>query len=318
VLLHEGGEQSPGAPYDGCTGLSGPIVDIARGLSPAVDVVLSAHTHQAYDCVLLGKRVTSAASQGRLVTDLDLTLDRASGEVLGVRSRQVVITRDVPPAPEQEALVARYQALSAALERRPVGFLEAALPEAPDRSGPPGPGATGETALGNVISDAQLEATRTQGAQVSFMNPGGIRAGLDAGEVTYGEVFTVHPFGNTLVTLTLTGSQLHELLEQQWLGPRVRVLAPSRGFRYAWSGAAPAGAKVDPASLRLDGAPVLPERPYRVTVNSFLAAGGDGFSVLPQGTERVGGPPDVDALEAYLRANSPLAPPPLDRIRRVP
>ena len=315
LMLHEGGEQAPGGRYDGCEGVSGPIVDIARDLSPAVDVVLTGHTHQAYDCVLHGKRVTSAASMGRLVTDLDLTLDRESGEVVQVQSRQVVVTRDVPPAPAPQALVARYKALAAPLERRPVGFLQGPLMQ-PPRVLPPD--ATGESTLGNVIADAQLEATRQAGTQVSFMNPGGIRADVDAGEVTYGEVFKVHPFGNTLVTFTLTGRELHTLLEQQWLGPYSRILSPSRGFSYAWSDAAPPGAKVDPASLRLHGEPVLPEREYRVTVNSFLAAGGDGFSALPRGRARVGGPLDVDALESYLRAHNPLAPPPLDRIRRLP
>jgi 5'-nucleotidase len=313
VLLHEGGEQAPGGPYDGCEQLSGPIVEIARALSPAVDVVLSAHTHQAYDCVIAGKRVTSAASMGRLVTDLDLTLDAASGEVLEVKSRQVVIGRDVPPVPAQEALVARYQALTAPLERRPVGFVQAALSDAGE-----GAGATGESALGDVIADAQLEATRAQGAQLSFMNPGGIRAELDAGEVTYGEVFTVHPFGNTLVTLSLTGRELHQLLEQQWLGSRVRILSPSQGFTYTWRASAPGGAKVDPASLHLAGVPVRPEQSYRVTVNSFLAAGGDGFTVLPEARERVGGPVDVDALEAYLGAHNPLPAPALGRVQRRP
>ncbi|HET9451007.1 MAG TPA: 5'-nucleotidase, partial [Aggregicoccus sp.] len=224
-------------------------------------------------------------------------------------------SRDLPPVPEQQTLVARYKALSAPLERRRVGFLQGALTEA-SRAAAEGHG--GESTLGNVIADAQLEATQAQGAQLSFMNPGGIRAELDAGEVSYGEVFSVHPFGNTLVTLTLSGKELHALLEQQWLGVQPRILSPSHNFAYAWSASAPAGAKVDPASLRLGGEPVRPGREYRVTVNSFLAAGGDGFSVLAQGRARVGGLLDVDALEAYLRAHDPLAPPALGRIRRVP
>jgi 5'-nucleotidase len=295
--------------------MHGPIVDIARELSPAVAVVLTGHTHQAYDCVLSGKRVTSASSMGRLVTDLDLTLDRETGRVTEVKSRQVVVSRDVPPVPEQQALVARYKALSSPLERRHVGALTAALIEARHEAAAD---STGESALGNIIADAQLEATLAQGAQVSFMNPGGIRASLDAGEVTYGEVFSVHPFGNTLVTLTLSGRELHALLEQQWQDEQPRILSPSRGFTYAWSASAPVGAKVDPASMRLNDEPVHPERVYRVTVNSFLAAGGDGFTILPKAGARAGGPVDVDALEAYLHAHDPLAPPALGRIRRVP
>jgi 5'-nucleotidase len=290
-------------------------VDIARGISPAVSVIHSAHTHQAYNCVLSGKRVTSAANVGRVLTVLDLSLDRASGKVLEVKSRQEVVTRDVPPVPEEQALVARYKALSAPLEKRPVGFLQAPLRQAP---GVLGPTDSGESSIGDVIADAQLEATRAQGAQLSFMNPGGIRADIDAGEVTYGEIFTVHPFGNTMVTLTLTGRELHQLLEQQWLGSRVRILSPSHNFTFTWSASAPEGSKVDPASMRLDGVPVDPAKRYRVTVNSFIAAGGDGFSVLPAAGERVGGMLDLDALQAYLRAHNPLVPPPLDRVHRAP
>jgi 5'-nucleotidase len=312
VVVHEGGNQS--GTYDGCEGVSGPIVAISKGLDREVDALITGHTHQAYNCVLDGRRVTSAMSYGRLVTDLELVLDAATGDVVETTAQNLPVTRDVEGAPEVQSLVDRYDALAAPLRDRVIGRVTARLQQPNGRAWP-----SGESPLGNVIADAQLAATRDAGAQVAFINPGGIRAELDAGDVTYGEAFSVQPFGNTLVTLTLTGAQLHTLLELQWqegTGP-MRIFAPSRGFSYTWKASAPVGQKVDPASIRLDGQPVDPQGRYRVTVNSFLASGSDGFRVLAEGTERRGGMVDVDALEAWLKTHSPLTPPETHRITRV-
>jgi 5'-nucleotidase len=310
VVVHEGGTQA-GA-YDGCEGISGPIVDIARGVDDEVDALITGHTHQAYNCVIDGKRVTSAASYGRLLTDLELVLDAATGEVVESTARNLPVTQDVRAVPEVQALIEHYDRLSAPLRDRVIGRVTAPLQQPSAKLWP-----SGESPLGNTLADAQLAAMKDAGAQVAFMNPGGIRGELDVGDVTYGEAFTVQPFGNTLVTLTLTGAQLHTLLEQQWGGSHDRVLQPSKGFSYTWKASAPVGQKVDPASLRLHGAPVDPAGRYRVTVNSFLAGGGDGFHVLAQGTERRGGVVDVDALEAWLKAHSPLSPPETNRITRA-
>jgi 5'-nucleotidase len=158
------------------------------------------------------------------------------------------------------------------------------------------------------------------------MNPGGIRADLlyapakgeAPGEVTYEEAFTVQPFGNSLVTMSLTAEQIDTLLEQQWLGQSSpRILQVSRGFAYTWDAAAPVGGRVDPSTITLNGVTVDPAASYRVTVNSFLAEGGDGFTVLRQGTDRLGGDVDLDALEKYMQAESPVAPGPRDRILRI-
>jgi 5'-nucleotidase len=153
------------------------------------------------------------------------------------------------------------------------------------------------------------------------MNPGGIRADLQAGPVTYGEAFAVQPFGNILTTMTLTGVQLDELLEQQFSGDNAdepRVLQVSQGFTYRWSRGAPAGAKVDPASIALNGVPIAPTQAVRVVVNNFLADGGDGFTTLTEGTNRLGGAVDVDAFAAYLTARSPLPVPAGGRITVTP
>src|SRR3990170_5341187 len=151
------------------------------------------------------------------------------------------------------------------------------------------------------------------------MNPGGIRADLLyaqisggelPGQVTYGESFTVQPFGNSLVTMTLTGAQIDTLLEQQFNGCGTqnanRILQVSNGFTYSWSLGGVACAKVDPATIMINGVPINLTASYRVTVNSFLADGGDNFLVLKAGTDRLGGAVDTDALAAYFAAYSPV------------
>jgi 5'-nucleotidase len=323
VLIHEGG--FPTGTYNECPGLSGAIVEIVHRFDPAVDVVISGHTHQAYNCQINGRLVTSAASFGRLVTDVDLTIDRATGDVVRMRANNRIVSREVPPDPRLTALVDTYQTLVAPLANRVIGAMTA------DHTRDPTP--AGESALGDVIADAQLAATADPavgGAVVALMNPGGIRADLayapsggeGDGRVTYGEAFTVQPFGNSLVTMTLTGAQLKTVLEQQFQGcgtqNRDRLLQVSAGLTYAWSRSAPACDKVDLASIKIKGAAIDPQATYRVTVNSFLADGGDHFLTFREGTDRLGGPQDVDALEAYFRAHSPVAPGPQNRVTVLP
>jgi 5'-nucleotidase len=327
VLIHEGGFQVPSSsPINDCVGISGPIVDIVERLDEAVDVVISGHTHQPYNCTINGKLVTSAFSFGRLVTKIDLTIDRSTRDVTAMVADNRIVTRDVPKASLLTALIEKYNAIAAPLENRVVGSITADITRTAN--------AAGESALGDVIADAQLDATDDPGfgeAVVAFMNPGGIRAdlvyaGSPAGEgdgnVTYGEIFTVQPFGNSLVTMTLTGAQIDTLLEQQFNGCGIqnanRILQVSEGFSYSWSSSALACDKVDPATIMINGVTVDPGASYRVTVNSFLADGGDNFLVLVEGTERLGGDVDTDAFEKYMAANSPLAPGPQDRITLVP
>jgi 5'-nucleotidase len=220
----------------------------------------------------------------------------------------------VPEDPQVKALVDRYAALAVPVENRVVGQVTATLTREAN--------AAGESSLGDVIADSQLAATRAPGkggSVVAFMNPGGIRADLPAGEggnVTYGNLYTVQPFANTLVVKTFTGAQLDALLEQQFQVNR--ILQVSEGFSYSYSRSAPVGSKVDPSSIKINGVTVDPAASYRVTMNSFLATGGDGFTVFNEGTNQIGGDVDIDAFEAYVAANSPVAPGPQNRITALP
>ena len=185
-------------------------------------------------------------------------------------------------------------------------------------------GAAGESPLGDIIADAQLAATSTEakgGAVIAFTNPGGVRAEIarrEDGAVTYGDLFASQPFRNQLVTITLTGKQIKDMLEQQWLDPkRPRILQVSKGFSYAWDANRPDGERVLPERMSLNGQAIDPAASYRVTVNNFLFVGGDGFTVLTQGTAPLIGVYDSDALHAYFGANSPVSPTAADRIIRV-
>ena len=324
VVVHEGGQPSAFS-YNGCPGISGPIVDIVNNLDEEVDLVISGHTHQPYNCVIDGRPVTSAFSFGRLVTDIDLSLDRSTGEVTSIAVENKIVTRNVPAATLVTELIGKYNAIAAPLANRVIGSITANITRTAN--------AAGESALGDVIADGQLAATAPDGlgnAVVAFMNPGGIRAdltyaGSPAGEgdgnVTYGEMFTVQPFGNSMVTMTLTGAQIERLLEEQFAGCTLgsaRILQVSAGFSYTWKASGPVCDKVDPTTIMLNGVMVDPTASYRVTVNSFLADGGDSFPILTQGTNRLGGAVDTDAFEAHFAANSPVAPGPQNRITVVP
>jgi len=321
VVLHEGGFPGDGG-EDDCNDFRGPIVDIVERTNPAVDLFVTGHTHKHYLCRLNGRPVTSTGNAGRFYTSISARLDRASGDMTVVDFGNVPVTQDIEPAPDVEALVARYRALVESVSSKVVGTITGDFTKEQN--------AAGESLLGGLIADAQLAASRQAeqgGADVSFMNSGGIRSNLlyqpssteKPGEVTYAEVFAVHPFGNHLVTMTLTGAQIDTLLELQWTDRSSRnILMPSAGFSYTWSRSQPAGARVDPSSIRLHGDMVDPDGRYRVTVNSFLADGGDGFPLLREGTERVDGGADVDALKDYLAANSPVSPVEPDRIHALP
>jgi 5'-nucleotidase len=315
VLIHEGG--MPTGDYNECPGISGAIVDIVRRLDRAVDVVISGHTHQAYVCEIDRRLVTSADKYGTLVTAIDLTLDSATRDVVSARADNVIVRTAVyPKDAAQTALLAAYDTLAAPIANRAAGSVTATLSGVPNEAG--------ESALGDVIADAQLAATRADdsgGAVVAFTNPGGIRSNIantPDGTVSYAELFASQPFRNQLVTLTLTGAQIKDMLEQQWLDPaRPRILQVSNGFSYAWNGTKPFGDRVMANRMSLNGQRIEPAERYRVTVNNYLAVGGDGFSVLKDGTAARFGIYDVDALYAYFQANSPLSPNTTARIARV-
>jgi 5'-nucleotidase len=339
VLLHEGGIPPTGATFDyGCnTGsaadISGPIVNIAKTLSPSIDLVVTGHTHYSYNCVIPDpkgqpRRVTSDLSYGRTVTETHLKLDPKTKDVVRdkVTSQNLVVDRTQAKAADQTKTIAKWSALAAPIANKVIGAITGDITRSVSRDT--------ESSLGDLIADAQLSATTGAadgGAQMAFMNPGGVRAdltyaGSPAGEgdgkVTYGESFTVQPFGNLLVSMTVTGAQIDTLLEQQWSAvdgaTKFLFLGVSDGFTYSYSKGAAIGSKVDPATIRLNGVAIDPAQQYRITVNSFLADGGDGFKVLTEGTDRIGGGVDLDAFNAYLTAKSPVTGPVPIRVTPLP
>ena len=334
VLVHEGVNNSGDINNPRCDGVSGTLFPILDRLDPEVDLVVSGHTHQSYVCdyghinpsrpILL----TSAGSRGQVVTGIDLKVDARNGKVLSKTARNVVVQSEafsnargeVPlvegfpvfaPRTDLAALASRYREAAKAEANRVVGTLAGAATR--DR------GKTGESILGNLIADAQLAATadaENGGAQIAFMNPDGIRAdvlpGAD-GNITFGTVFAAQPFGNTLVTKTLTGKQIIGILEQQLNNPDwYRILSPSSGFRFGYDLSRPIGQRVVFATL--NGTPLGENQTYRVAVSDFLSNGGDGFSLFKEGANPAVGPTDLEALMAWLSRGETTALPTLDRI----
>lgn len=335
VLVHEGGYPSVGTEYNACPGISGPIIDIVERTTDEVDLFITGHTHQAYNCVIDGRVVTSAASNGRLVTRINMEVSRKTKEVTSVTAENIIVTQNVAKDPTITSLIAKYSVYAAPLANRVVGSITGDFVRGATRGV--------ESNIGRLIADAMLDATDdpdTGNAQIAFMNAGGIREdflvsdiyGTEApGVVTYGEMFMVQPFGNAMVTMSLTGTQIDQALEAQWIGvnpvPGNKLLQVSHGFTYSYSAAAAAAAianqslagnVVNIADIKLNGVPIDPNGVYRVTVNSFIAEGGDQFPVFIQGTNRLGGAVDTDALEAYFAAHSPLTPDPVARVTVLP
>lgn len=326
VLMHEGGQQGGSAPLadagrfdiNGCEDMSRPFVELVHQMSDDIDVVVSGHTHSTYNCTIDDKLVTSAASSGRLVTDIDLRVQRSDGEVVSKTARNIVVTRDVAKDSAQTALLARYRPLGDKVGNRVVGSIAGNLTRSANDAG--------EFSLGDVVADALLEAAKnTPGAnaEMAIWNPGGIRADLIAQPgtrptpVTYAQVFSVLPFGNELIVKSITGKVLLQMLEEQFGVERMRIMQVSNGFTYAYDASRPFGQRIDRASVRLNGEPVVPTRQYRFATSNFLWDSGDGLSALSSGTDPVLVGVDYDILADYFSRHSPVQPGPLNRIRRI-
>jgi len=323
LLIHQGGNTSGSFNDHACPDFSGAILPIVDALDPAIRLVVSGHTHQAYICLRGDRLITSAGSYGRLLTAIDLHFDRSSGALLGFDADNFPVIQTQADADQSvgdsiasaddpndsiKLSLSRYEKISAPLGQRIVGHLNATLSRTPN--------VAGESELGDVVADSMLDAAHADGAVIAFTNSGGLRQDLrpqsENGAITYAQVFASLPFGNALVTMNLSGAQIKALLRQQRSFPQFRPLQISRGFSYAWSG----GKLVD-SSVKLNGEILADDRPYRVVVNEFLAEGGDGFRVLKQGEKRRELGHDLDAALAYFSAHSPLTAAPQNRISCV-
>ncbi|MGZ9133417.1 MAG: bifunctional metallophosphatase/5'-nucleotidase [Nitrospira sp.] len=340
VLLHEGGSQTPppGA-VDACVGISGPIVQINNALDPAIDVVITGHTHLPYNCLLPDpsgnlRRVTSAYSFGRVVSEFNLVLDKRTDDVrrdLSTAVNHAVVRAQLMPDAGITAIISKWKVLAAPIGSRVVGTITGDIKRAfagssEDRGS--------ESNAGNMIADAQLWATQANGAQIAFMNPGGIRSdfiyaqsGTEGdGVVTYAESFNVQPFSNILMTIPMTGAQIIDVLEEQCQPATASRpflhLGVSTGFTYDLSKTIVAGqcTGIIVSNVMLNGVALDPSATYVVTVNNFLADGGDNFTVFRQVDPalRIGGGIDLDELNNYLASEGPIAPPGTDRVNELP
>lgn len=347
VLLHEGVSPSPITDLDACENATGPGLDIAERLHPEVDLVISGHSHRPYICKVRDPKgrlrmITSAYSTGRVVTEINLKINRRNGEIVrrAVRADNHIVTNSDGTVADaaMTALIDRYRGLVASISDRVLGRI------APSETGPDTVSRTadsdgGDSELGNLIADAQVSDPTTvqpggTAPVVAFMNPGGIRADLienASNEVTFGNAFSVQPFNNYLVSMDLTGAQIRALLNEQWNGANEtsnKILQVS-GLSYTWDKTAATATDTDALSgdvlIDADGDGTVEAgevletgTTYRVVVNSFLSDGGDGFGTLAAGTNKYFGGLDIDGLARYLAANDPYTPTATDRIRNTP
>lgn len=284
---------------------------------------MTGHTHQPYICAIPDpdgndRLVTSANQYARVVTETALVISRTTGDVVRDRAwaDNRLVLQSVPDHPVVAEVVAKWEALADVVAGTVVGTITE------DITGDAGGDRGIETPMANLVADSILWGTSAPedgGAQISFMNVGGVRASLlvdqisneeEPGEVTYQEAYNVMPFGNILVSIDLTGADLKAVLEQQFVPTRGRqylALGVSEGFTYTWDDSQPEGSKV--ADMELDGVAIDPEATYRVSTLNFLAEGGDNFEAFTNGTNLLGGPEDLGNLVGYLGDNPGLTAP---------
>lgn len=317
VVMHEGGDQQ-GRDFNGCDGPSRDLRDLSAQMSDDIDVIVSGHSHQAYNCSIDEKLVTSAGSGGRLITDIDLRIRRSDGEVIAKVARNVIVTRDVPKDPAQSAIIARYVPIAEKVGGRVIGTITGSLTRTPDGAG--------ESSLGRVIADAMHDGAREAhigDVDVALWNPGGLRAdlvapaGAESAPVTYAQLFSVLPFANELIVKSLKGDTLLRALEEQFGAARTRMLPVSSSLTYAYDASRPRGQRVDPASVRINGAPLVPDRTYRVATSNFLWGGGDDVAALTSGTDPVTVGVDVEIAAAYFSRRSPIRSDLPSRVRQI-
>jgi 5'-nucleotidase len=297
VLIHQGGFTDEAPEQADCTHLQGPILSVVKRLDPEIKLVVSGHTHTGYTCRVDGRLVTQADMGGHMLTRIKLAVDLESGAVREATAKNVIMRPGTyPPDEAMQVYLQRVQQRGAAQLAHPVARLGAAsVTRQPNRAG--------ETAFGDLVADSMLAATKEQGAQVAFVNSGSLREDLETDAnrvVNEGQLRAALPFGNTLVVMNLNGAQFRQLLEEQGQGAaHGGPLQLSQGLTYRWNQEAPSGSRA--SDIILNGAALDDGKTYRVTVNNFIAQGGDHFEMFTKGTERVDtGVADVDALKRYL------------------
>lgn len=314
VLLHEGASQKDGAKdINGCENLSGKAVDLVQQFDPSVSAVFSGHTHRYYNCLIDAIPFVSGASNGTILSQVLLTINPENNKISEVKVNNIAVdNQKYQPDPELTAFLTVYKNKADDVSKQKVGVLNHDLNRELSENG--------DSDLGKVVADAALSVMQDPkygSAQIAFTNSGGLRADLAASEVSFGDLYSVQPFANMLVTKSLTGAQLKALLEQQFDRRNPQVMPHSKGFYYEWNDSKPKGDKIIAESMTLNGEPIKSDGVYRVAANEFLAEGGSHFTVFAQGTDPVYGIVDYEAFINYIHDHSPISKPQDLRLKKV-
>ncbi|OMF13880.1 hypothetical protein BK131_14600 [Paenibacillus amylolyticus] len=293
VLAHD-----PATTKEGVT--TGEAADLAKALpadSP-VDVIVAGDNHALANGEVNGKLIVQAYSYGTAFEDIKLMIDPATGDVTE-KSATITTTFQEGVKEDPETLAIIKKSLDKHPElTKPVGTTDGSVTRTDAYNN--------EAPLGNLIADAMRQADfgdKASAADFAFMNPGGIRADLPQGDVTFADLAKIQPFGNTLVKLELTGEQVKTLLQQQWGTnadgtPNTKTLQIA-GLKYAADFNKPVAERITGLSLE-DGTPLDSAKTYTAVVNNFMAAGGDSYKVLLDAKSSLAGPIDLDVFYEYI------------------
>ncbi|CAM3894624.1 bifunctional 2',3'-cyclic-nucleotide 2'-phosphodiesterase/3'-nucleotidase [Mesobacillus thioparans] len=271
------------------------LIEIAQNVDDEVDVLLGGHNHAYTNTKVDGKIVVQSYSSGTAFSDIDLLINPVTKDVMAGKSEIVTTYRDqIEPDAEIKAMLDSYVADVAPILNEVIGTTPSYISR--DTS------AAGESAMGNLVADAMRWQT---GTDFAFMNSGGVRADIDAGEITWKEAFTVQPFGNDLVKMNVTGEVIKTLLEQQW-GSKVRIM-PISGLKVTYDDSRADGDRIV-SITKNDGTPVEMDKTYSITVNNYMAGGGDGYAILATITDKTIDVVDLDALVNYLKDQGEVNP----------
>ncbi|GAM12029.1 bifunctional 2',3'-cyclic-nucleotide 2'-phosphodiesterase/3'-nucleotidase [Mesobacillus selenatarsenatis] len=271
------------------------LVEIAKNVDDEVDVMFGGHNHQYTNTIVDGKLLVQSYSYGTAFSDVDLLIDPVTKDIKKKTAAIVNVARDgITPDPEIKAILDNYIADVAPILNEKIGTTPGFISREAN--------AHGESAMGNMVADAMRWKT---GTDFAFMNSGGVRSDIDAGEITWKEAFTVQPFGNDLVKMEVTGAQIKTLLEQQW-GSKVRIM-PISGLKVTYDDTRAAGDRIV-SIVKNDGTPVAPGETYSITVNNYMADGGDGYAILATIKDRTVDVVDLEAFVGYIKENGTVDP----------
>ncbi|WP_433326082.1 bifunctional metallophosphatase/5'-nucleotidase [Spirillospora sp. CA-294931] len=331
--VHDGAS-ADGAGFDGCKNPTGPAIDFARRATPDIDAIFTGHWHAGFNCTVPDpagdpRPVIEGLNHGTVISEIGLRIDPRTREVIrsGTRARNHPVTRDIAPDPRLQKIADYWKARGQRRAAEPVAAQTGDFTRVQN--------AHGESTLGDLAADVQywtasrsragradlaLIATKPLKGSTALRRDLPAAKGTDPGDadgrVTFGEAWNAYGYGNPILTVSVTGEQIHQALEQQWQGGKFAPLAVSKNVRYRYDATRPEGDRVDPKDVAVNGRPLDPSKTYRLAALAYTLIGADGYPAFAGFTAAHRNElPDHEAFIAYLKQHGTISPAPLDRVQ---